>query len=103
MAEVTLPASTALDVGISITSGRGSAPAGGAATVTTSDTTADPSGPFRYLYVGSAGNVKLTTLENNAVVITGVPAGSYVWCACTRVWATGTTVSSPDTNITGYR
>jgi hypothetical protein len=61
---------------------------------TNSDAMADPAGPFAALYVGVAGNVKLQTLRNNAVVFVGVPAGSTLRVAFTRVWSTGTTATS---------
>ena len=90
----TLPPSTTLDVLLSLVSGRADSPAGGAVAVTASDATADPSGPFRALWVGGAGTVKLNTLENNDVSFVGVPAGTILPVGCTRVWSTGTTATS---------
>ncbi len=94
--------STVLDVNMSLANGRGAAPAGGGSAVTVSDSTADPSGPFRFLFVSSAGAIKVTTLEGDDLTLT-VIASQYVWVAVSRVWSTGTTVTSPNTNIIGFR
>ncbi len=65
-----------------------------ATAVTASDTTADPAGPFAAFYVGTTGNVKVTTIRGNSVVFTNVPQGTTVRVAISRVWITGTTAST---------
>lgn len=72
-----------------------------AAAITVSDTAQDPAGPFSALWVGAAGNVKLTTRNGNTVTLIGVPAGTLLPISCQGVWSTGTTVSTPNTNIVG--
>lgn len=61
--------------------------------VAASDTVADPSGPFYALYVGAAGNIKLTTLMGSDVLLTAVPIG-VLKIGCIKVWATGTTAAA---------
>lgn len=79
-------------------------PATDAAAVTVSDDTADAAGPFhKGLWVGAAGAVKLQTLAGSAVTFVGVPAGTWLRVACSRVWSTGTTVATPNTNIIGLK
>lgn len=73
---------------------------GGAITV--SDDTNDPNGPFRALWVGVAGNVKLTTIGGTAITLTNVPVG-ILPVGCRYVWSTGTTVTTPNTNIVGLK
>lgn len=79
------------------------APAIDGAPVTTSNTTADPNGPFRGLYVGAAGDVKVTTRGGSTFVLPSVPAGVLLPVAVSFVWTTGTTVASPGTNIVGLK
>lgn len=79
-------------------------PATRAKAVTVSDTTIDPNlygSCFRGLWVGAAGNVKVTTLDGDEATFIGVAAGTLIPIACTRVWSTGTTVATPNTNILG--
>lgn len=64
-----------------------------AVAVTTSDTVADPNGPFFAIYVGAAGNIKLTTLNGSDVLLTAVPLG-ILNVGCTRVWTTGTAAAA---------
>lgn len=73
---------------------------GGAITV--SDTTNDPNGPFKALWIGVTGNVKVTTIAGNAITMTNVPVG-ILPVACRFVWSTGTTVTTPNTNIIGLK
>lgn len=61
--------------------------------VTPSDTVADPAGPFRYLYVGTAGDVELVDMAGNDLIYKTVPAGGYVFVAGTRVKVASTTAS----------
>ncbi len=47
------------------------------------------------LYVGGAGNVKVTGLKSGTVTLIGVPAGTWLnFCRVKRVWSTGTTATS---------
>lgn len=69
-------------------------PAKGAFAVTPSDTVANVA---RALYIGVAGDVKVTTPNNaTAVVFKAHPVG-YLLCQVTLVWSAGTTA----TNILG--
>lgn len=64
----------------------------GGAAVTPNDG-ADLSRIARALYVGSTGNVKVTTVDGDVLTFSSVPVGIldiYV----KRVWSTGTTASS---------
>ena len=67
----------------------------GAAAVTPNDSTDLPDAA-QALYVGGAGNVKVTTADGNEVTINSVAAGATLHLKVTRVHATGTTA----TNIT---
>lgn len=69
-----------------------------AANITVHDST-DFARPFHGLYVGSAGDVKLKTLGGTSIVFPGVPAGAILDVVGVRVFSTGTTVSTPNTNI----
>jgi len=64
-----------------------------AVAVTASDTVADPNGPFHSLYVGASGNITLTTLMGNTVLLTAVPIG-VLKVGCSRVWSSGTAAAS---------
>ena len=66
-----------------------------AAAVTPDDNT-DLTTHARALWIGVAGNVKVTTSGGNAVTFTGAQAGSILPVRVARVWSTGTTA----TNIT---
>lgn len=68
-------------------------PALNAAAVTPHNTT-ELSVYARGLYVGGAGNVKLTTSEGSVVTFTAVPAGTILPCSAKLVWSTGTTATS---------
>lgn len=64
---------------------------GDAVAVTTSDTaTFNPS----VLYVGGAGNLKVTTAQGTDVTFPSVPAGFVLPVQVIRVWATGTAATS---------
>lgn len=54
----------------------------------------DLSHPVRSLYVGSAGNVRVTTINGHDVVFVGVTAGSILPISVKRVWSTNTTASN---------
>ena len=65
---------------------------GDAAAVTPSDTVnfREPS----VVWVGTVGNVKVTTAQGSDVVFTYVPAGSVLPVQVIRVWATGTAATN---------
>ena len=52
---------------------------------------------YSMIYVGGAGNVKITGRDGVAVVFTAVPAGQYIPVQTQIVWATDTTA----TNLVG--
>lgn len=64
---------------------------GGAVAVSPSDTVnlANPS----VIYVGDAGDVKVTTAQGDVVTFYGVPAGGVIPVQVLRVWNTGTTAT----------
>lgn len=74
----------------------------GGSAVTVSDATADPAGPFRALWIGATGNVKVTCIDGTTPTFTNVPVG-ILPVACSRVWSTGTGVTTPNTNIIGLK
>lgn len=65
---------------------------GGAVAVSKSDTVklAYPS----VVWVGGAGNVKVTTAQGDVVTFTGVLAGTVIPVQVIQVWSTGTTATS---------
>lgn len=69
------------------------APASHAAAVTPSDTLALPFASKR-LWVGGAGNVKLTTVGGDTVTYTAVPAGTYLQVRAAQIFATLTTATN---------
>ncbi len=74
--------------------GNFAAPADEAAAVTPSDTV-DLAVPTRGLYVGGAGNLSVEMkTTGSAIVFTGVPQGSVLPIAVTRVNATLTTATA---------
>ncbi len=50
------------------------------------------SGPS--LYVGGAGDVKVTMVGGQTVTFVGVPAGTFMPIQVKRVWSTGTSATS---------
>lgn len=64
-----------------------------AATVTVSDTLADPAGPFASLLVTAIGTVKLHTLVGTDVSLAAVVVGQEIHIATQRVWSTGTSAT----------
>lgn len=46
------------------------------------------------LYIGGAGDVKVTMYGGQTVTFVGVPAGSFLPIQVKRVWSTGTTATS---------
>lgn len=65
---------------------------GGAETFTNSDTVNLPSPSV--IYVGGAGNVKVTTAQGDEVTFVGLQAGAVIPVQVIRVWSTGTTATS---------
>lgn len=65
---------------------------GDAAAVTPSDSVnlSQPS----VIYVGGAGNVKVTTAQGSDVTFTGVLGGTVLPVQVIRVWSTGTTATT---------
>lgn len=64
----------------------------GAISITPADT--DLAAPVRALYIGGAGNVKITDTLGNATTFNAVQAGSILPVMAVRVWSTGTTATS---------
>jgi hypothetical protein len=69
---------------------------GRAANVTTSDSQDIPSvsggeNNGCVLYVGTGGNVRVTTVGYDDVVFSNVPSGSFIPVQVLKVWATNTT------------
>lgn len=48
---------------------------------------------FKALYVGGTGNVTLIDESGTSVLFSALPVGSYIWCAGSKVMATGTTAT----------
>ena len=67
-------------------------PAGGAYAVTPSDG-ADQPFATRAIYVGGAGNVRITTTGGHDVTFSGLTAGSILPVRAARIWATSTTAT----------
>ena len=59
--------------------------------ITAADT--DLATPIRGLYVGTTGNVRVTTLAGTDLVIPNVPGGFIIPLEIKRVWSTNTTAS----------
>lgn len=55
---------------------------------------ADMTNATRGIYVGGAGDVKVTTVGGGTVTFVAVPAGSLLPVRAARVFATGTTTTS---------
>jgi hypothetical protein len=46
------------------------------------------------LYIGTAGNLKVTTIAGDAVTFIGINTGAFFPVQVAKVWATGTTASN---------
>jgi len=46
------------------------------------------------LYIGGAGNVRVTTYGGNVVTFNGVFAGTFIPVNVVKVWSTGTTATN---------
>ena len=66
----------------------------GAKSVTPNDSSDLPDGRCKALYIGSAGNVKVTTAGKDTVTWMSVPDAGYVLCQIVRVWDTDTTATN---------
>lgn len=65
---------------------------GGAAAVTPSDT--NNLATASIIYVGTAGNVQVTTAQGDQVIFNNVPAGAVIPVQVIRVWASSTTATN---------
>lgn len=68
-------------------------PAEDAKLVTPDDANDLPSGTCRGLFVGGAGNIKVTTFKGTTLLITGVPVGIFP-LRVKRVFSTTTTATN---------
>lgn len=50
--------------------------------------------PVRALYIGTGGNLRVTTLNNNDVTFSNVASGTVLPVSVKRVWTTSTTASN---------
>ena len=50
--------------------------------------------PVRAIYVGGAGNLKISDTGDDAVTFSNVPAGVILPVMARRIWATGTSASN---------
>ncbi len=48
---------------------------------------------YNALYVGQAGDVKVTTMAGTEVLFKNKPAGGYIPLCISKVWSTGTTAA----------
>lgn len=62
-------------------------------TVSANDSTDLPAGPCRGIWVGTSGNVKITTLAGTAVVLKSLVAGMVHPIGATRIWAASLTAA----------
>lgn len=69
------------------------APAKDLVAPTKHDSDNDPNGPFRAIYCGGSGDVKITTLAGTDVTIVDLAAGVLHPIGCKRIWSTGTTAT----------
>ena len=49
--------------------------------------------PVRAFYVGTGGDMKVTTVGGDVVTFTNLSAGSLMPVSVKRIWSTGTTAS----------
>lgn len=70
---------------------------GDAAPVTVSDAVDLPQ--ISIIFVGAGGDVKVTTAQGTDVTFVGLQAGQVIPVQVRRVWSTGTTVTTPNTNL----
>lgn len=65
---------------------------GDAATITPSDSVNFATSSV--VWVGTVGNVKVTTAQGTDIVFTSVPGGSVIPVQVLRVWSNGTTATN---------
>lgn len=70
---------------------------GDASTITVSDTVDLPQPSI--IYVGAPGNVKVNTTWGTTVTFVALQAGQVIPVQVRRVWSSGTTVATPNTNL----
>lgn len=72
--------------------GNDNKPASNGALLTPNDAT-DLVTASRALWVGGAGNIKVTTTGEDTFLLSGIPAGTLLPIRCSRVWSTTTTAT----------
>lgn len=65
----------------------------GNATLITPDDSNDLASPCRAIYVGTAGNMKVTTARGDTVLFSNLSAGLVHPISCKRIWAATTTAA----------
>lgn len=70
------------------------APAQKFISITPSNSTDDASGPFRAVYVGVSGDLKINDMFDNAITLVGLTGGLIHPICCKRIYSTGTTATS---------
>ena len=63
----------------------------GNASIITPDDANDLAVPCRAVYVGTAGNMKVTTARGDTLLFSNLPAGIVHPISCRRIWAATTT------------
>lgn len=71
----------------------GNYPASDAQTISPSDSKPLPGGPCRKIWVGTTGDVRITTQAGTVTVLKNVPSGTSIDVITSQVWATGTSAS----------
>lgn len=65
----------------------------GTGSVTVSDTTGDPAGPFAGLIVTATGTLKFRDMRGGDTTLSATTVGQIIPIACSRVWSTGTSAT----------
>lgn len=63
----------------------------------------DMNEPARALWIGAAGNLRVTFVDGSVVTLPNVSAGVILSISVKRIHSSGTTIASPTTNIVGLR
>lgn len=69
-------------------------PARGAVAITLHDTNLLAKSPCRRVYVGGAGDLKVTMADGTTVTFTGVAAGTTLDIQAKVLWSTGSTATN---------